>query len=272
MKPCVSLSFNNLSDFPLYGEVIDTLELSTPLSFVEILWDNYCHLNPEEILESLGPFSDRISLHVMMSKFLERDRDQLDDFLAVLKNHVRVLKPIRVSDHLARFRSGHLNVAIPMEHDYKDLEYVCERVDRYQGEIGMPLLLENYASTEPQGINQIEFLDALTTRTGCGLLFDVSNAVVSELNGYGCIADWVDYLADRRVNCHVGSYAANKKTGLFHDTHNNDLTIPTIRALDDLVAINVAESICYERDYNKSVDALNRDLSMILSIVERKPL
>ena len=37
---------------------------------------------------------------------------------------------------------------------------------------------------------QIDFVAELQARTGCGILFDISNAVVGELNGLGAVTAW----------------------------------------------------------------------------------
>jgi uncharacterized protein (UPF0276 family) len=265
----VSLSLNNLSDFPLYADALERSGLPEELPFVEILWDNYCHLNPEALLQYVSPFSAHLSLHVMTSKFLERSEEEFDEYLDLLAEHVRFIKPIRVSDHLARFRLNDLNLIIPQEYSYMDVDAVCARIDRYQERLRMPLLLENYASTEEVGKGQIDFFDQIMSRTGCGVLFDVSNAVLAELNEVTPLLEWLSLLAGRPLHCHVGGYAFNEKTQRYHDTHNSDLSHETAVALELLVQQCDIKSVCYERDYRKSVESLRRDLKVIQASVER---
>jgi uncharacterized protein (UPF0276 family) len=263
----ISFSANNLGDFPLYDAVRAERGMSAPLPFVEVLWDNYCHLEPEELADLLAPLSGRVSFHVMMSKWLQRAPGELAGFLRQLGRHVRVVRPVRVSDHLARFRIGNLNTQLPLEHGYRGIDRACERVRRYQDAIDQPLLVENYASTDASGRHQLEFMGELMSRTGCGVLFDVSNAVVADLNGITPVADWIAVLAGLPVDAHVGGYRLGKAGDLYHDTHDQPISHETASALRALLATADVRSICYERDYNKDVASLSGDLAIIQDAV-----
>jgi uncharacterized protein len=267
----VCFSLNNLGDLPLWRAVLAEVGLTPPLPFIEILWDNYCHLDPYELRDLLAPLSPRVSFHVMMSKFLQRTGDELHSFLRRLRVHARVVQPVRVSDHLARFRLGRLNTSLPLEmaYDRRELRHTAERVKRYQDWIGQQLLLENYASTDPQGARQIEFVSAVQERTGCGLLFDVSNAVVAQLNGILPLAAWLDHLAGAggEVHGHVGGYRLGRSGRIYHDTHDSPVSRETVMALWRVNGRAPLASLCYERDYNKSVTALARDLRLVVAAV-----
>jgi uncharacterized protein len=263
----ITLSLNNLGEFELARAALCEAGIQK-LDCIEILWDNYCHLDAGKLAEYLAPFSTRISLHVMWSRFLERDEDELTVYLARLREHCHVLDPIAVSDHLCTFRSQTLRLAIPQEHDYVDLAHVVSRVERYQDAIGRQLLVENNASTDYPVERQLALFDPLVARTGCGVLFDVSNAVAGELNGLGDVSVWLDWLAGRDVRAHVGSYAHNENTGLTHDTHDQDVSATTAERLGELVRVARVASITLERDYNKTVAALARDLRLLRAAVE----
>lgn len=264
---CVSL--NNLGDLPLVLAALERRGAGAPLPFVEILWDNFCHLDPAWLRDFLAPLSAEVSFHVMMSKFLERTGDELQTFLRHLASHVRVVKPARVSDHLARFRVGRINTSLPLEmrYDRGEASRAAERVARYQDWIGQELLLENYASTEPQGERQIEFVDRLRRRTGCGLLFDVSSAVVAERSGILPLAAWLDYLAGAgaapALHGHVGGYRLSRSGDRYHGTHDSPITPATAAALGRVAKATRLATLCYERDESKSVPALVGDLEII---------
>jgi uncharacterized protein (UPF0276 family) len=235
---------------------------------IEVLWDNYCHLDPGALAGYLARLSDRVALNVMWSQFLERDAAAWASYLARLRQHVRVLRPIAVSDHLCRFRShGNHALAIPQEHDYADLDHVCARVAQYQDAIGQPLLVENFASTDAPAERQLAFLDRLVERTGCGILFDVSNAVVGELNGLGDVALWMRWLAGRSLRLHVGSYVYNERTGLHHDTHSTEVSALSIARLAEVIAATEVLSITFERDHDKTVAGVARDLRRIAEVL-----
>lgn len=126
----VTISINNLREFSTYREALRTAGLQP--GFVEILWDNYCHIDPHALATMLAEVSPRVALHIMWSRFLELDEEALCDYLGRLRRHVEVLRPVYVSDHLCRFRIGAFFLAAPLELDYTDLGHVRERVLRYQ--------------------------------------------------------------------------------------------------------------------------------------------
>ena len=84
------------------------------------------------------------------------------------------------SEHLGytKVDGEHLGIMLPMPKTEEALDLVCERVraihDRYQ----MPFLLENIVHVIPafpSNYSEAGFLNALTARTGCGLILDAYN-------------------------------------------------------------------------------------------------
>ena len=110
---------------------------------------------------------------------------------------------------------------------------------------------------------QVDFFDALSSLTGCGVLFDVSNAVVAELNGCLGTYAWLTYLKGKSVHCHMGSYRFNPRTGMYHDTHNESPSPESLELLRLLADQGSVESLCYERDYDKTPANAEDDLSLI---------
>jgi hypothetical protein len=73
---------------------------------------------------------------------------------------------------------------------------VCEHIDEVQDAIGRRILIENpstYIAFASSTMSETDFIRAITCRTGCGLLLDVSNVFVSATNhGYAAL----DYVSD----------------------------------------------------------------------------
>lgn len=259
----LSVSIHSLAEVPLYQRALAEAGMRVPAPFVEIAWDNFCHLDAYELADVLAPLSSRVSFHVHQSKFIERTAEQFDAFLRRLAEHVRVVRPDRVSDHLARFRLGRLNIALPLEHDYRSLSRVCERVRYYQDRIGQQLLIENFGSTSLHGRRQVAFVHELLGRSGCDLLFDVSNAVVAELNGILDFATWLPLLEGRRLDCHVGGYRLGRGGDLYHDSHDSPVSQRTLAALRRVARVARIDTICYERDYNRTAEDMATDIGNI---------
>ncbi|TDP48218.1 DUF692 domain-containing protein [Zavarzinia compransoris] len=107
--------------------------------------------------------------------------------LARFAGLVRRLRPALVSDHLAWSAGGghYWNDLLPLPRSREALDVVAANVARVQDRIGRPLLVENpsaYLDFEGAAMGEGEFLAALVARTGCGLLLDLNNIVVSAAN------------------------------------------------------------------------------------------
>jgi uncharacterized protein (UPF0276 family) len=109
------------------------------------------------------------------------------EHLARLKRLIETYKPALFSEHLAW--SSHegvfLNDLLPLPYNDISLAYVCAHVNEVQDAIGMRMLLENpstYVTCGSSSMNEIDFLDAVAERTGCGLLLDVNNVHISATN------------------------------------------------------------------------------------------
>lgn len=260
----LSLSVNNLADFYLYETASKPIRKNDKLPFVEILWDNWCHLQPDKLQEYLSNFSDRIAFHVMWSRFLERDEDELQSFLQRLKFHVQEIKPLYISDHICRFTLGKIHSHHGFDFDYLDLETAIQRVDYYQNYLGRQLLLENFASMTPTGCRQIEFFDKLVKFTGCGVFFDISNARVAHNNGYGNLAEWTDLLSNLKgLHCHVGGYRYDAEFDVYRDNHADDLSEDTFTDIKKCMSHLDIATICYEREHNKVSAMMQQDLMLI---------
>jgi uncharacterized protein (UPF0276 family) len=260
----VTISINNLNEYALYESALAKAKLDPP--FVEILWDNFCHLDASALAEQVQAFAPRVALHIMWSRFLELDDQDWRRYRERLAAHVDALSPLYVSDHLCRFKHNDIHLGIPLEWDNTDPALVRKRVEQYQDAIGMPLLLENYASTEPHGRHQVEFLLSLRAQTGAGILFDISNARVAAKNGIRVFDDWVTALRNYPdLRCHVGSFAYDPSTALFHDTHDRDIGEETEADLENLLRSVSVASICYERDHDKRVEAMVCDIKRLSS-------
>src|SRR5262249_12936792 len=107
-------------------------------------------------------------------------------------------------------------------YDEEVLEMVAERVQRFQQTVAVPLLLENsvyFVSFSDQDMTEPEFLNALTARTGCGVLLDLHNLYANARN-HGFEAR--DFLCEldlsRVVEAHVAG--GTEFAGMYTDSHS----------------------------------------------------
>lgn len=107
--------------------------------------------------------------------------------LARLRQLVDRYRPASFSEHLAwsSHDEAYLNDLLPLPYTPRTLDRVASHVDTVQQALGCRMLLENpstYVLFADSSIDEVDFLDAIARRTGCGLLLDVNNVMVSAVN------------------------------------------------------------------------------------------
>jgi len=107
--------------------------------------------------------------------------------LAKLKRLIDATEPALVSEHLCwSVADGtHYNDLLPLAYTSEALALVAERVSRVQEALGRRILVENlstYLEFAASEMGEGEFLAELSRRAGCGVLLDVNNLYVNQVN------------------------------------------------------------------------------------------
>lgn len=189
----------------IHGETPD-------IGFFEVHAENYM-MAGGPAHRHLGAIAERypLSLHgVGLSIGAARPLDLTH--VARLKALAERYRLAAVSEHLAwsSHDSGFLNDLLPLPYTAETLARVVEHVDAVQTALGRTILLENpstYVLFAESDIDEIDFLTEIAGRSGCGLLFDVNNVMVSATN-HGSDADaYVDRFPLHLVGeIHLGGY------------------------------------------------------------------
>lgn len=125
---------------------------------------------------------------------------------------VEKYRPECFSEHLAwsTHNSDYLNDLLPLPYTTETLATVCRHVDEVQQALGLRMLLENpstYVTFAESSIDEIDFLTAISERTGCGLLLDVNNVMVSTVNARQDAHAYIErFPLDRVGEIHLGGY------------------------------------------------------------------
>lgn len=136
------------------------------------------------------------------------DREHLRRLRALVDRH----RPASFSEHLAwsTHDEGFLNDLLPLPYTPETLARVADHVDQTQQALGCRMLLENpstYVLFAESSIDEIEFLDGVAERTGCGLLLDVNNVMVSAVNHRLDPFAYIDrFPMDRVGEIHLAGY------------------------------------------------------------------
>ena len=149
-------------------------------------------------------------------------------------------RPQSFSEHLAwsTHDCGFLNDLLPLPYTNETLERVSAHVDEVQQATGCRLLLENpstYVLFEDSTIDEIDFLDAVAERSGCGLLLDVNNVMVSAVNHRLDPFAYVDRFPVERVGeIHLAGYdetVDGEGERLLIDAHGSVVRVDVFAAL-----------------------------------------
>jgi uncharacterized protein (UPF0276 family) len=100
---------------------------------------------------------------------------------------VAAIDPILVSEHVAWCRQDgvYLNDLLPLPYTEEALDVLTRNIDRVQGRLKRPILMENpstYLAFTHSTIAEGAFLAEMARRSGCFLLLDVNNLYVNERN------------------------------------------------------------------------------------------
>lgn len=143
-------------------------------------------------------------------------------------------EPESFSEHLAwsSHGSAYLNDLLPLPYTEETLATVCDHVDAVQAALGRRMLLENpstYVLFAQSTIPETEFLHAVATRTGCGLLLDVNNLFVSCTNHHSDPRAYLDaFPMDAVGEIHLGGHDSEALPSgpLLIDAHGSPVADP----------------------------------------------
>jgi uncharacterized protein (UPF0276 family) len=107
--------------------------------------------------------------------------------LAALCALARRIDPAMISEHLAwnRFGREWFNDLLPVPRLDGALNCLSRNIEQIQQALGRPILIENvsaYVRFDGEDCTEAELISELVTRTGCGILLDLNNLYVNQLN------------------------------------------------------------------------------------------
>jgi uncharacterized protein len=133
--------------------------------------------------------------------------------LARLKAVIDRYQPEQVSEHLAwsTHDDSYFNDLLPVPYNEEALLRVCDHIDAVQEALGRRMLLENpstYALFESSTMSETDFIREIARRTGCGVLLDVNNVLVSAVNNrFKPLAYLNDFPLDLVEEIHLAGHA-----------------------------------------------------------------
>lgn len=188
------------------------------IGFLEIHAENYLGGSPA--VQAVESLRDHHSLSIHAVGLSLGSVDGVDrEHLARVAELVRRLDPAMVSEHLAWSMGGgrYFNDLLPLPYTEEALEVVVANVAKVQDVLGRQISIENpsrYFAFAHSTLSEPEFLSELVRRSGCGLLLDVNNVVVSAHNLGLDPAAWLGTVPAAAITeFHLAGHAVNDAEG-----------------------------------------------------------
>ena len=239
VMPCVGVGFRQ----PHYRRVLETLPENKPeLDFLEVHAENFFNLDcnlggaSKAVLEQARSHYP-ISLHgVGLSLGSAQGLDAAH--LAAFADLVQRCDPFLISDHLCFGRASteagvvHANDLLPTQLTKASLQAFCNNIDHAQTVLKRPLSIENissYIQWRDADYSEIDFINLLAQRTGCGVLLDLNNIYVNALNAgesdptQAC-KTWVNALHNTPTEIHLAGFSPSNS--LVIDDHSSPVSAP----------------------------------------------
>lgn len=193
--------------------------------------------------------------------------------LAYLEDFRRVAQAARaqwVSEHIAFTKSsevdlGHLNPIVPNQ---SNLDLLVDHAKQVMDFCACPLVLENITShiQLKGGLSEVNFLNELCHRSGCGLLLDVTNLFINGKNHGFDPSKWLaDIAPESIVQLHVVGY--RRRENKWIDSHGDSIQ-PDLWELIQMVSAHARpKAVIIERDIDFPVKAqIEQELKTLKSI------
>jgi hypothetical protein len=198
----------------------------------------------------------QISLHGV-SLSLAADEPPDAQLLAQLRALVTDIKPALVSEHLAwsRWNGVYYPDLLPVPRTTRVLNRVIDNINRVQDALGRQISLENpthYLQMPEHEWDEIEFLDEVSRRSGCGLLLDLNNVWLSAHNLEFDAVAWLDrFPIERITEIHLAGFSADEGgSALLIDSHDRSVSEDVWLLYKQLIQRAGAKPTLIERDDN----------------------
>ena len=235
--------------------------------FVELMVDNAAHLHPTKIKQALPDIP--ISLHIVSSRYLEKDLSSLIALGDYLREWIHELQPLYVSDHLVQFSSDD-GRRLPLIHelDYANKrEFIIERTIAWQQLLGTTILFENHASLTLAGKDQAAFFADFLRETRSELLFDFSNAFIAEINNVCVYQAWRPLIAACQ-HFHVAGFRVDPMSKLAIDTHDASLDARVIDLIHQENWAQENKTLVVEFDANMNEALLRNEIARVKEVCQ----
>ncbi len=164
--------------------------------------------------------------------------------------------PASVSDHLSFSGSAHDRFAdlLPVPYTYASLDHFAAQIGRVQDRLQRRMLIENpsrYLAYQGDEMSEVEFIERLIGKSGCGLIFDINNVEVSSKNLNFSAESYIDAIDPDWVGeMHLAGHATEQHESgpLLIDDHGSAVTDYTWGLFERFIARSGPKPVLIEWD------------------------
>lgn len=256
---------------PEHYQAITTQSIS--VDWLEILTENYL-VPGGKPLYFLDKVAERFPLAMHGVSLSIGSSDPIDwQYLHQVKQLAQRIKATWISDHLCWTGINGVNMhdLLPLPYTEEALEHVATRVIKVQDYLQEPLVLENVSSyiTYPEStLTEAEFLHELYKLTGCKILLDINNIIVSAHNHNQNPKAFIDTIPPEAIQqIHLAGHSTQGDIKI--DTHD----APVPNSVWELYHYTIEKhgdiSTMIERDDNiPKIEALVDEICMARNIAQ----
>jgi uncharacterized protein (UPF0276 family) len=164
------------------------IEKNHDIDFFEIHTENFFFAKGAAQLGMLEKISEKylLSMHCVG---LSLGSKITDSHLKKVVHLNQKFSPFLLSDHISWSQSPssktHINDLLPIPYNLESLEIICNNIKKFQDQCSRNILIENpssYLSFKSSLMPEWEFINKILEETGCNLLLDINNIVVTANN------------------------------------------------------------------------------------------
>ena len=260
-----SLSDLKCAGIGLRTEHLDALMVDPDqVPWIELLADNWLAQGglTKAHLEKLA-YQFPIGVHgVGLSLFGQTPVDYT--YLEQIKALLHTTQAVTYSEHLSfsESESGFIPDLLPIIYNERTLSHCSQRIEQVQTFLGRQILIENvssYLGYNEDSMEESEFLKQLSKQSGCGLLLDINNLFVNQVNLNRCASSAIHNL----MHCDVQQYhlgGHEDKGAYLVDTHNQKVSDAVWQLYDQALTVIGPKATIIEWDSDiPSFELLNQE-------------
>ncbi len=205
----------------------DLLSQPHPIEWLELLVDHFHDLNAP-ILQKVSQLIERFPCVLHGVNLSLASSDPLNEnYLRLLDQLVERFNPIWISDHLCFSHVGNifLHDLLPIPFTNVLLDQIAFKIDIMQTRFKRPFLIENissYLRLQGSEMTEAAFMAKLSHKTGCGILLDINNIVVTCHNHGESITEFCETIPFENVK-QMHMAGATPQNELLIDTHSRPI-------------------------------------------------